>query len=340
MAGQVKLAGNPNPADKAVDVPRDASLSWSAGKFPAVHDVYLGKTFADVNSASSAKPAGVLVSQGQTATTYTPAAVFEYGQTYYWRIDEVNKSADGTIFKGNVWSFTAEPYGYPITSVTATASSSQPSMGPEKTINGSGLTGDLHGTDGTTMWMSTGVQPNWIQYQFDKTYKLDKLLVWNSNQTIEGFLGFGAKDVKIEYSTDGTTWTATGECAAVRQSPRYAGLRRQHHRQLRRRDGQVRQADDQQHLGRHEHRDQSERSAVLLCPGPGPSAAAGDRRHGDQRRHHPELAARPRGGLAQGVLRHRCKRRGQRHRDRQDGHRSQLYAGFTPIRHDLLLESR
>ena len=47
--------------------------------------------------------------------------------------------ADGTIYKGDVWSFTAEPYGYPITSVTATASSSQASMGPEKTIDGSGL---------------------------------------------------------------------------------------------------------------------------------------------------------------------------------------------------------
>ena len=80
-------------------------------------------------------------------------------------------------------------------------------MGPEKTIDGSGLTGDLHGTDGTTMWLSTGAQPNWIQYQFDKVYKLHDLKVWNSNQPIESFLGFGAKEVKVEYSTDGTTWT-------------------------------------------------------------------------------------------------------------------------------------
>jgi hypothetical protein len=45
-------------------------------------------------------------------------------------------------------------------------------MGPEKTIDGPGLTGDLHGTEGTTMWLTTGVGPNWIQYQFDKVYKL------------------------------------------------------------------------------------------------------------------------------------------------------------------------
>ncbi len=142
-------------------------------------------------------------SKGQADATFDPPGSLAYGQTYYWRIDEVNKTADGTTYKGNVWSFTVEPYGYPITGVTATASSSAASMGPEKTIDGSGLTGDLHGTEGTTMWLSGGVKPNWIQYQFDKVYKLFDLKVWNSNQLIEGFLGFGAKKVTIEYSTDG-----------------------------------------------------------------------------------------------------------------------------------------
>ena len=51
-------------------------------------------------------------------------------------------------------------------------------------------------------------RPNWIQYEFDKVYKLYDLKVWNSNQLIESFLGFGAKKVTIEYSADGTTWTA------------------------------------------------------------------------------------------------------------------------------------
>jgi hypothetical protein len=196
-----------SPADGATDVPRDAVLSWIAGQYPATHDVYFGTALADVTDASRTDAKGVLASQGQADTTFDPPGSLAYGQTYYWRIDEVNKAADGTIYKGGVWSFTAEPYGYPITKVTATASSAQANMGPEKTIDGSGLTGDLHGTDGTTMWLSTGMQPNWIQYQFDNVYKLYDLKVWNSNQLIESFLGFGAKDVKIEYSTDGTTWT-------------------------------------------------------------------------------------------------------------------------------------
>ena len=203
----LSLAINVSPASGATDVPRDATLNWKAGQYPATHDVYFGTVAADVNNASRANPNGLLASQGQADTSFDPAGVFAYGQTYYWRIDEVNKSPDAALFKGEVWSFTAEPYGYPITKVTATASSAASNMGPEKTIDGSGLTGDLHGADGTTMWLTGGAAPNWIQYQFDKIYKLYDLKVWNSNQLIEGFLGFGAKKVTIEYSADGTTWT-------------------------------------------------------------------------------------------------------------------------------------
>ena len=83
MTGPAKLSADPNPADGAVDVPQDAALSWVAGKFAAAHDVYLGTALADVNNASRATPAGLLASQGQTATTYAPAALLEYGQTYY-----------------------------------------------------------------------------------------------------------------------------------------------------------------------------------------------------------------------------------------------------------------
>ncbi|MCX5645018.1 MAG: LamG domain-containing protein, partial [Phycisphaerae bacterium] len=106
------LAVNVSPADGATDVPRDATLNWTAGQYPATHDVYFGTVAADVNNASRTNK-GLLVSQGQADTSFDPAGVFAYGQTYYWRIDEVNKSADGTIFKGGIWSFTAEPYGYP-----------------------------------------------------------------------------------------------------------------------------------------------------------------------------------------------------------------------------------
>jgi hypothetical protein len=43
--------------------------------------------------------------------------------------------------------------------------------------------------------------------------------VWNSNQNIEPFLGFGAKTVKIEYSTDGTAWTPLASVPEFARAP-------------------------------------------------------------------------------------------------------------------------
>jgi hypothetical protein len=192
------------PAPKASDVPCDASLSW-VGAPTAKSDVYLGTSVDTVTSASRANPQGVLVSQGQTATTYQAAVLLDYGRTYYWRVDFVIPGPTPTLYQGPVLSFTTSPY--PIKNVIATASSAQPNMGPEKTIDGSGLDQkDGHSTNETDMWLSTGAQPNWIQYQFDQVYAVRELWVWNSNQPVEPFIGFGAKTVKIEYSTDGTTW--------------------------------------------------------------------------------------------------------------------------------------
>jgi hypothetical protein len=136
--------------------------------------VYFGTLFDDVNTAGRTAPRGVLASQGQTTTTFDPAGLLGFGQTYYWRVDEVNAAPDSTLYKGSVWSFTAEPYGYPVKPIKATASISMAStMGPEKTIDGSGLDAqDQHGTSVTQMWMSKkGQSPIWIQYEFDRIYK-------------------------------------------------------------------------------------------------------------------------------------------------------------------------
>jgi regulation of enolase protein 1 (concanavalin A-like superfamily) len=217
-------AAEPSPADKATDVPRDAVLGWKPGDFAKTHDVYFGTAFADVNAAGTANPLGVLVGQGQDANTYDPAGLLGFGQIYYWRVDEVNAPPAATIFKGDVWSFTVEPYAYPITKVTATASSAQAGMGPENTVNGSGLNAnDQHSTDPTTMWLNTGGQSSWIQYEFDRAYKLHELWVWNSNQVIETLFGLGAKGVTIEYSLDGSTWTVLPGVPEFTKAPGLAG---------------------------------------------------------------------------------------------------------------------
>jgi hypothetical protein len=93
-------------------------------------------------------------------------------------------------------------------------------VGPQNTINGSGLTNDLHASTPATMWVSsiTGPQPTWIQYAFDQVYKLSEMKVWNYNVAFETVLGFGFKDVAVEHSADGTTWTLLKETQFARAS--------------------------------------------------------------------------------------------------------------------------
>jgi hypothetical protein len=210
------VAADPRPADGATDVLRETSLSWVATRQAATHDVYFGTSADDVKNATKTSPLGVLVSPGQDANSYEPPERLELGQTYFWRVDEVNAAPDYTVFPGPVWSFTVEPYSYPVTGITATASSEdRATMGPERTVDGSGLDPDTdgHSVTGTDMWLSNkkGEQPTWIQYAFARPEKLDKMAVWNSNQIVESSVGLGARLVTVEYSLDGVAWTALGD---------------------------------------------------------------------------------------------------------------------------------
>jgi hypothetical protein len=213
-------ASRPTPADEAGDIPRDLTLSWTSGKTTVARDVFLGTSMDDVNDASVADPLGTTVGQDLNVTEWNPGRL-EFGQTYYWRVDEANGSPDNTVFKGNIWSLSTEPYSYPIETVTATASSEQDNtMVPANTVNGSGLDElDQHGTSEKDMWLSAGEASPWIQFEFDMAYKVDQMWVWNSNQVIEVFMGLGAKDVTVEFSTDGEAWTALEGGAQFNQAP-------------------------------------------------------------------------------------------------------------------------
>ena len=224
MVGTLGLSSNPSPADDATDVPREVTLSWTPGEFAAPtngHKVYFGQSFNDVNDATD----GIT----QDANSYALPQRFDFGTTYYWRIDEVNAPPTSQIeFKGKVWQFTTEPIAYPIdgNNITATASSTHQSdveVGPENTINGSGLdANDLHSTEAADMWLSgEEKEPNraWIEYELDKVYKLHEMWVWNANQMIESIIGFGFKDVTIEYSTNGTDYTILGTTHEFARAP-------------------------------------------------------------------------------------------------------------------------
>ncbi|MBN1509362.1 MAG: discoidin domain-containing protein, partial [Sedimentisphaerales bacterium] len=211
------IARNSSPGKGQTDVPRDAVLSWTASESAVAHDVYFGTSFDDVNAAGRANPLGVLAGQGQTDTTFNPDGLLEFGQTYYWRIDEVNAPPDSTIFTGEVWSFTTEPVTYTIENVVATASTtSAAGEGPERVVDGSGLSPNgQHSNNQAHMWLGNpvGSEPVWIQFDFDKIYKLMEMRLWNYNMAFEAWLGLSAKDVTIEYTSDGTDWTSLGDFA-------------------------------------------------------------------------------------------------------------------------------
>ena len=71
------------------------------------------------------------------------------------------------------------------------------------------------------MWLSDlmGPQPTWIEFQFDKVYKLREMWVWNQNQSIELAIGYGFKDVVVEYSLNGTDYTPLGTTHQFAQAP-------------------------------------------------------------------------------------------------------------------------
>ncbi|MHC4495696.1 MAG: discoidin domain-containing protein, partial [Planctomycetota bacterium] len=116
---------------------------------------------------------------------------------------------------------------YQVENIIATASSSAADKGPENTVSGAGLDGSgLHGNTGEgTMWLSdaAGPQPTWIMFEFDTVHKLDEMLVWNSNESLESVIGLGFKEVTVEYSTNGVDFMALGATHEFAQGPGSAG---------------------------------------------------------------------------------------------------------------------
>jgi len=217
-------AMGPAPAHQATDVPRDGTvLSWVPNDKAIGHDLYLGTDLSAVENATTASKAY----QGrQTTATFDPGRL-ELGRVYYWRVDEVQSG--NTVVKGNVWSFTVEPVSIALAGsrITATASSANSTNeSPGKTIDGSGLgTDGLHGTETTSMWLSAPSDPGpaWVQFEFDRLYKLHQMLVWNHNTNVEPIVGFGAKSVTIDYSSDGIGWTTLGGADQIARAPGASG---------------------------------------------------------------------------------------------------------------------
>jgi hypothetical protein len=98
----LRRAKEPSPADGAEDVHPRVLLSWEAGIEANLHDVYFGIDANAVADANTSVTLGVYMGR-QVGNEYAPVIYLALGQSYYWRIDEVN---DSNVWKGEVWSFT------------------------------------------------------------------------------------------------------------------------------------------------------------------------------------------------------------------------------------------
>jgi len=94
-----------SPLDGTKFVDPNVEFSWTGGLGAILHHVYFGDNFDNVNDGAGDTYKGEL-----TDPTYTPGTL-ELDKTYYWRVDEFDNTS---TLKGEVWSFTTEPF-IPIT---------------------------------------------------------------------------------------------------------------------------------------------------------------------------------------------------------------------------------
>jgi len=107
--GDLACAWGPQPYNGEMETPYDANLVWRPGDWASSHEVYFGTSWDDVNDANNSWDVGTTVYKGkQDPKTYDPG-LLELGQSYYWRIDEVNDTNDER-WRGNLWRFRVADY--------------------------------------------------------------------------------------------------------------------------------------------------------------------------------------------------------------------------------------
>ncbi|MCF7975345.1 MAG: discoidin domain-containing protein, partial [Phycisphaerae bacterium] len=98
------MARTPDPASGSLDVLPDAVATWRAGLEVGHHAVYLSP---DLNVVAD----GSVASISSNANSLDLAALdLQLGQTYYWRVDEVNEAEAPSVWAGDVWNFSTVPY--------------------------------------------------------------------------------------------------------------------------------------------------------------------------------------------------------------------------------------
>ena len=111
LASPSEIATDPNPADGSIHPDTWANISWEPGAHAVTHDLYFGDNFDDINTGAEG------AFQGNQTATFAVVGFPGFanpdglvpGNTYYWRIDEVNEAEPNSPWKGDVWSFSIPP---------------------------------------------------------------------------------------------------------------------------------------------------------------------------------------------------------------------------------------
>ncbi|HLB73519.1 MAG TPA: hypothetical protein VJJ98_05835, partial [Sedimentisphaerales bacterium] len=104
------IAESPYPANRAVDIPLNVTLSWSAGidqstdSYYATQRVYVGSNAAAVASADTTSDEYMGNPTGPNE--YGPLSL-SYYEKVYWRIDGVMADSGTVVYSGMVWTFKA-----------------------------------------------------------------------------------------------------------------------------------------------------------------------------------------------------------------------------------------
>jgi regulation of enolase protein 1 (concanavalin A-like superfamily) len=96
------FAREPSPAAYAENVPVDSSLTWREGRQAVSNKVYMSTDRAAV-------VAGTAPATTTTERSFQPSAL-DFGQNYYWKVDEVNDTAPTPVWAGDLWAFTTSEW--------------------------------------------------------------------------------------------------------------------------------------------------------------------------------------------------------------------------------------
>ena len=105
-ASNAAIATKPSPYSTAKGVGADIKLRWKPGSGAVGHDVYLGRDYSVVQSATTSSAGIYKGNYSSDANSYDPGGLA--AGTYYWRVDECGGS---NTWKGYVWRFTVADYG-------------------------------------------------------------------------------------------------------------------------------------------------------------------------------------------------------------------------------------